>query len=290
MSKQALINHFKGIIMSKTFLLTGSSRGLGRSIAIAILDAGHRLVATARKPGQLDDLVARYGERILPVQLDVTDFEAAKQAVEKGIAIFGSIDVVINNAGYASVAAVEDMPMDAIRAQFETNFLGSVHVIKAALPHLREQGAGRIIQVSSVGARIATAGAAAYYASKWALAGFIESLALEVAPLGIKVTAVEPGGMKTDFAEDTSLTIFPGSAPYAATAGLTAQFMKTPGYTDNYADPRDVAVTIMQIADMEEPPLRLLSGADAFAYATAADSARAQADEKWKALSLGLKD
>lgn len=272
--------------MSKTFLLTGSGRGLGRAISIAILEAGHRLVATARTPGQLDDLVALYGDRILPVQLDVTDFEAAKNAVAKGVEVFGSIDVVVNNAGFGSLASVEDMPMEAIRAQFDTNFMGSVHVIKAALPHLREQGEGRIIQISSIGARIATAGAAAYYASKWALVGFIESLALEVGPLGIKVTAVEPGGMKTDFAGDSSLTIFASSPAYEATAGATATWMKTPGFADAFTDPRDMAALIMQVADMDEPPLRLLAGTDSFAYAAAADSARRQADEKWKWLSL----
>jgi NAD(P)-dependent dehydrogenase (short-subunit alcohol dehydrogenase family) len=275
--------------MIKTFLLTGSSRGLGRATSVAILEAGHKLVATARKPGQLDDLVARYGDRILPVQLDVTDFEAAQKAVAQGIAVFGSIDVVINNAGFASVASVEDMPMEAIRAQFETNFMGSVHIIKAALPHLRERGEGRIIQISSIGARISTAGAAAYYASKWALAGFIESLALEVAPLGIKVTAVEPGGMKTDFADDTSLTIFAGSPAYEATAGATAKWMKTPGFMDAFADPKEIAALIMQVAGLDEPPLRLLAGADAVTYAAAADSARAQADEKWNWLSMATR-
>jgi NAD(P)-dependent dehydrogenase (short-subunit alcohol dehydrogenase family) len=274
--------------MSKTFLLTGSSRGLGRAISIAILEAGHRLVATARKPGQLDELVARYGDRILPVQLDVTDFDAAKNAVERGVQMFGSIDVVINNAGFGSVASVEDMPMTAIRAQFDTNFMGSVHVIKAALPHLREQGAGRIIQVTSIGARIATAGAAAYYASKWALAGFIESLALEVGPLGIKVTAVEPGGMKTDFADDSSLTIFPSSPAYEATAGATAAWMKAPGFTDAFTDPRAMAALLVQVADMDEPPLRLLAGADSVQYAGAADDARRKSDEQWKSLSMSV--
>lgn len=243
-------------------------------------------MATARKPGQLDDLVARYGDRILPLQLDVTDFEAARNAVSKGIEVFGSIDVVINNAGFGSVASVEDMPMEAIRAQFDTNFMGSVHVIKAALPRLREQGGGRIIQIASVGARIATAGAAAYYASKWALAGFIESLALEVGPFGIKVTAVEPGGMKTDFADESSLTIFASGPAYEATAGATAAWMKSPGFTDAFTDPRDMAALIMQVAAMDEPPLRLLAGSDAVAYAAAADSARRQKDEKWKWLSI----
>ena len=150
--------------MIKTFFLTGSSRGLGRSIATAILDAGHQLIATARNPRQLDDLGVKYGDRIFAVALDVTDFEAAQRAVQLGLEKFGKIDTVINNAGFANVGSVEDMPMSAIESQFQTNFLGSVHVIKAVLPILRKQASGHIIQVSSIGARIATPGAAAYYA------------------------------------------------------------------------------------------------------------------------------
>jgi NAD(P)-dependent dehydrogenase (short-subunit alcohol dehydrogenase family) len=271
--------------MRKTFFLTGSSRGLGRSICSAILHDGHQLIATARQPGHLDDLVARYGDRIVPVALDVTDFDAAKNAVQIALDNFGRLDVVINNAGFANVGSVEDMPMAAIVTQLDTNFLGSVHVIKAVLPVLRQQGAGRIIQISSIGARIATPGAAAYYASKWALAGFIESLAMEVGPLNIKVTAVEPGGMKTDFAEDSSLTILPSNPAYDATAGETAKMMKAAGYLDSFAEPASIAAVIMRVAELDEPPLRLLVGAATYAYGVKADQTRAQADEKWKWLS-----
>lgn len=272
--------------MSKTFFLTGSARGLGRSIATAILDAGHQLVATARKPDQLDDLVARYGARILPVALDVTDFEGAQAAVQMGMDRFGRLDVVINNAGFADVGAVEDMPMPSIASQFNTNFLGSVHVIKAALPVLRQQGAGRIIQLSSIGARIATPGAAAYYATKWALSGFVESLAIEVAPLGIQVTAMEPGGMKTDFAEDSSMVILPTSPAYEATVGATVQMMKSPQYLEHYADPADVAAVVMQLAEVAEPPVRLLVGGGNYEYARAVEQARVQADEQWRWLTV----
>jgi NAD(P)-dependent dehydrogenase (short-subunit alcohol dehydrogenase family) len=272
-------------MMSKTFFLTGSSRGLGRSIATAILEAGHQLIATAREPGQLDELVARYGDRILPLALDVTDFDAAKQAVRMGVERFGRLDVVINNAGFASVGSVEDMPMSAILAQFDTNFIGSVHVIKAALPVLRAQGSGQIIQISSIGARIATPGAAAYYASKWALAGFLESLAMEVAPLGITVTAVEPGGMKTDFAEGSSLTVIPSNPAYDTTAAATATMMTSEGYSDSLVDPARVAAVVMKVAELAEPPLRLLAGSDTYAYGTGAEQARARADQSWKWLS-----
>jgi NAD(P)-dependent dehydrogenase (short-subunit alcohol dehydrogenase family) len=273
-------------MMIKTFLLTGSARGLGRSIAIAILDAGHQLIATARTPTHLDDLVARYGARVLPVALDVVSFEAATLAVKKGIERFGRLDVLINNAGFANVGSVEDMPMEAILSQFNTNFVGSVHLIKATLPVFREQGAGRIIQVSSIGARIATPGAAAYYASKWALSGFMESLATEVAPLGIKVTALEPGGMKTDFAEDSSLTILPSNPAYDATVGATARMMKDPQYSAGYADPSSIAAVVMKVAQLDEPPLRLLVSGSTFDYAKSVELTRTQADEDWKWLSL----
>lgn len=272
--------------MNKTFFLTGSARGLGRSIATAILEAGHQLVATARKPDQLGDLVARYGARILPVALDVTDFGGAQAAVQAGMDRFGRLDVVINNAGFADVGSVEDMPMQSIASQFNTNFLGSVHVIKAALPMLRQQGAGRIIQISSIGARIATPGAAAYYATKWALSGFIESLASEVAPLGIQVTAMEPGGMKTDFAEDSSMVILPTSPAYEATVGATVQMMKSPQYLENYADPADVAAVVMRLSELEDPPVRLLVGGGNYAYARAVELARAQADAQWTWLTV----
>lgn len=271
--------------MEKTFMLTGSSRGLGRHIASAVLEAGHQLVATARKPEQLHELAERYGDRLLPVRLDVTDYGETQRAVAAGLERFGKLDVVIGNAGFANVGAVEDMPVSAIQAQFATNFMGSVHLVKAALPALRARGAGHIIQVSSIGARIATAGAAAYYASKWALAGFFESLSLEVEPLGIHVSAIEPGGMKTDFASDASLTIFPASAPYAATAGATATMMKAPGYADAYADPGRIAALILKLVDQKNPPVRLLAGSGTYLFGTQADAARAQVDREWAWLS-----
>ena len=271
--------------MAKTFFLTGSSRGLGRSIATAVLQAGHQLVATARKPAQLNDLVQRYGEQILPVALDVTDFANVKAAIDAGIQRFGHLDVVINNAGFASIGSVEDMSMPDMASQFNTNFFGSVHVIKAALPHLRERGAGRIIQISSIGARIATPGAAAYYATKWAISGFIESLATEVATLGIKVSALEPGGMKTDFAEDASLTIVPSGAAYDATAGATARMMKAPNYLESYADPAGIAAVVMRVAGLDEPPLRLVLGRGMLDYAKSFEQARADADELWKGMA-----
>src|ERR1700728_4220342 len=171
--------------MSQVFFLTGSSRGLGRQVAEAVLAAGHRLVATARQPSSLSDLAERYGDQILPVALDVTDPAAAQTAVAAGVAAFGRIDVVVNNAGYANLASIEDITAEDFRAQLDANLLGVVNVTKAALPVLRAQSFGHIIQVSSIGGRLATAGLAAYQAAKWAGGGFSEVLARETAPLRV---------------------------------------------------------------------------------------------------------
>ncbi|HEY0935980.1 MAG TPA: SDR family NAD(P)-dependent oxidoreductase, partial [Trebonia sp.] len=161
----------------QVFLVTGSSRGLGRQIAEAVLAAGHQLVATARDPASLAGLAGRYGNRVLPAALDVTDPEAAAAAVAAGIAAFGRIDVVVNNAGYANLAAVEDITLADFRAQVDANLFGVVNVTKAALPALREAGGGHVIQISSIGGRLATPGLSAYQAAKWAVGGFSEVLA-----------------------------------------------------------------------------------------------------------------
>jgi NAD(P)-dependent dehydrogenase (short-subunit alcohol dehydrogenase family) len=272
------------------FFVTGSARGLGRSISERILAAGHRVAASARNPAALDDLVARYGEKILPLRLDVTEPDAAEKAIRRAAGAFGGLDVLINNAGFAIVGPVEHMPLASIEAQMKTNFLGTVNVTKAVLPLFRQQGFGHIIQVSSIGDRTATAGAAAYFASKWAVAGFSESLAKEVRPLGIDITIVEPGGMRTDFAEDSSITIMPTDEAYTETVGVTAKMMKSPAYTERLGDPSAVAGLILRIAELENPPLRILTGARPYTIGTGADRARAEADERWKWLSDTVND
>jgi NAD(P)-dependent dehydrogenase (short-subunit alcohol dehydrogenase family) len=267
----------------RVFLVTGSSRGLGRAIAQAVLAAGHRLVATARTPQQLDDLVAQYGDHVRAVALDVTDPAAAQAAVQAAVDAFGRLDVVVNNAGYADLAAIEDSTIDAFRAQIDTNLLGTVYVTKAALPVLREQGSGHIIQVSSVGGRMATPGLGAYQAAKWAVGGFSEVLAAEVAPLGIKVTVLEPGGMRTDWA-GSSMAIPPVSAPYAPTVGVSAQRMQ--GFAEASAsDPAKVAEAVLTLAGLDEPPVRLLIGTDAYTYGRAAWQSRLDTDARWEQLS-----
>ena len=270
--------------MPQVFFLTGSSRGLGRQVAEAVLAAGHQLVATARDPASLADLVDRYGGQVLPVALDVTDQAAAVAAVGAGVAAFGRIDVVVNNAGYANLASVEDMSPEDFREQVDANLFGVVNVTKAALPVLRAQGGGHIIQVSSVGGRLATPGLSAYQTAKWAVGGFSEVLAREVGPLGIKVTVLEPGGMRTDWA-GSSMRVPPVSQPYQPTVGASAA-MHSSGSDDSLGDPAKVAQVVLAVAGMAEPPLRLILGSEAYAYATAVARAQAESDERWHDLTV----
>jgi NAD(P)-dependent dehydrogenase (short-subunit alcohol dehydrogenase family) len=268
--------------MPTVFFLTGSSRGLGRAVAEAVLQAGHQLVATARQPSSVDDLVAAHPRRVLPVALDVTDAEQARAAIAAGVERFGRIDVVVNNAGYANLTAIEDITPDDFRAQFDTNLFGVFNVTRAALPVLREQGSGHVIQVSSVGGRLATPGLSAYQSAKWAVGGFSSVLAAEVAPLGIKVTVLEPGGMQTDWA-GSSMEVAPVSAPYRATVGAMAAMHNSESLS--LGDPAKVAQVVLQVAAMDDPPLRLLLGSEAYAYATAAGRAQAESDQRWRELT-----
>jgi NAD(P)-dependent dehydrogenase (short-subunit alcohol dehydrogenase family) len=269
--------------MASVFFLTGSSRGLGRAIADAVLGGGHRLVATARDPRALDDLVAAHGDRILALALDVTDPEAAQAAIAAGVERFGRIDVVVNNAGYADLAAVEDVTLEDFRRQIDTNFFGVVNVTKAALPVLREQGAGHIIQVSSIGGRLATPGLSAYQSAKWAVGGFSSVLAAEVTPLGIRVTVLEPGGMETDWA-GASMQVPPISEPYRQTVGRSAAMHNSDAVA--LGDPAKVAQVVLEVAELDEPPLRLILGSEAYAYATAAARVQAASDERFKPLTV----
>ncbi|MDB4911870.1 MAG: short-chain dehydrogenase protein [Gemmatimonadetes bacterium] len=270
--------------MAKVWLITGSSRGLGRALAEAVLESGDVLVATARRPEQLNDLVARYGNRVRAVALDVTSELAATEAIAATIDAFGRIDVLVNNAGYGDVGSIEDTSLADFRAQIETNLFGVINVTKAALPVMREQRSGHIVQLSSIGGRVGPVGRGPYSAAKWGVEGFSEVLAKEVAPLGIKVTIVEPGGFRTDFAGE-STTIRQTRPEYDATVGKVAQFQreydgKQPG------DPAKAAAVIIHIANLDAPPLRLLLGSDAVNGAEKADLARLEADREWRALSV----
>jgi len=270
--------------MSKVWLITGSSRGLGRELAKAALAAGHRLVATARDPEDLSDLVAQYGDRVRAVALDVTDAAAARAAVAAATSAFGRLDVVVNNAGYANVNSIEDMAEDDFRAQIETNFFGVVNVTRAALPVLRAQRDGHFIQISSIGGRRASVGISAYQSAKFAVEGFSEALSNEVGPLGIRVTIVEPGGFRTDWA-GSSMRIDEIREEYQASVGSFAQAFRKNADAAR-GDPAKAAQAVLRISSEQEPPLRLLLGSDAVFLAGAVASARMAEDAKWKALSV----
>lgn len=268
---------------SRVLLISGASRGLGRAIAEAALDAGHRVVAGVRTNSALDDLLAEHPDRLVVVPLDVTDDSQVRAAVDTAVDRFGGLDVLVNNAGYANMSAIEDVDFDDFRTQVDTNFFGVVRLTRAALPIMRKQRHGNIVQISSVGGRIVRPGLAAYQSSKWAVTGFSEVLAREVSPLGIKVTVLEPGGMRTDWA-GSSMRIDPVRDDYAATVGAAAS-LSSPD-TLAASDPAKVAALLLQILDMDEPPLRLLVGPDAYRYATAAGRQLLAADQKWEALSV----
>ena len=268
--------------MSKVWFITGSSRGLGRALAEAVLAAGHRLVATARNPEELRTLVATAPDRSRAVALDVMDPAAARKAIDAAVAAFGRIDVLVNNAGYANVASIEDLPEDDFRAQVETNFFGVVNVTRAALPVLRAQRDGHIIQVSSIGGRSGSPGLAAYQSAKWAVGGFSEVLATEVRPLGIRVTIVEPGGMRTDWA-GSSMRVLESRPEYQ---GVLAPFSHMRGDAIMRGDPAKIAKAILRISEEKHPPLHLLLGSDAYFLANLVGERRRAEDAQWKSLSV----
>jgi NAD(P)-dependent dehydrogenase (short-subunit alcohol dehydrogenase family) len=270
--------------MSQVWLITGSSRGLGRAFTEAVLAAGHSVVAGARNPDQLVDLRSRFGEKILPVSLDVTKEVQAKAAIDAAITHFGRLDVLVNNAGYGNVSPVEDTPLDDFRAQIETNLFGVIIMTKAVLPYFRERKAGHIIQVTSVAGRLGPMGRAPYAAAKFGVEGFSESLSKEIGPLGVKVTIIEPGGFRTDFA-GTSTDLRPGRPEYDSTVGATVRFQrdyngKQPG------DPAKAAAVLLHIASLQEPPLRLLLGSDCYSAVEKSALDKLESDRQWKNLSV----
>ena len=245
-------------LSDQVWFITGSSRGLGRTLAREVLEAGHQAVLTARDTASLTDLATRHGDRALLLPLDVTDAEQAEQTVKAAVDTFGRLDVVVNNAGYANIAPVEQVPLDDFRAQVEAIFFGTVHVTKAVLPVFRRQGYGHVIQVSSIDGRLGTPGLSAYQAAKHAVEGFSKALATEVNRLGIRITLAEPGPMRTDWA-GTSMRTPAVDAFYQGTVGATISYARcTSGHEP--VDPTKVARALLSIADLPEPPLHLVLG------------------------------
>jgi NAD(P)-dependent dehydrogenase (short-subunit alcohol dehydrogenase family) len=269
--------------MSRTWFITGTSRGFGREWAVAALERGDHVAATARDVASLDELVARYGVNLLPIALDVTDRDADFAAVAQAHDHFGGLDIVVNNAGYGHFGMVEEITEDEARAQMETNLFGALWVTQAALPYLREQGSGHIIQVSSIGGVSAFPRVGIYHASKWALEGLSQALAQEVAGFGVHVTLVEPGAYSTDWSGSSSSTSQQLPAydeVHRATLEARAKRAGNPG------DPVATREAMLRVVDAEKPPLRVFFGDVPLSIATADYESRLATWNEWQPVAL----
>lgn len=267
---------------AKVWFITGTSRGFGREWTAAALERGDKVAATARDVSTLDDLVAKYGDALLPIALDVTDRDADFAAVKTAHEHFGRLDVVVNNAGYGQFGFIEELSEAEARDQIETNVFGALWITQAALPYLRAQGSGHIIQVSSIGGISAFAGLGAYHASKWALEGFSQSLAAEVERFGIHVTLIEPGGFATDWGgasakRTTELPEYDGLR--ADVARWRGERNAVPG------NPEASAAAVLKIVDAEKPPLRVFFGSAPLQIAKADYENRLRTWEEWQPVS-----
>ena len=271
--------------MSKVWLVTGSASGLGRNIAEAVLGSGDRLVATARDPRRLQDLTEKYGDQVRTASLDVADENAAYAAVQVAVEAFGRLDVVVNNAGYGDVAPFEQLSPERFKAVVDTNFYGVVNVTRAALPIMRKQKSGCILQISSVGGRLALPGSTPYHAAKWAVGGFTESLAQEVAPFGVKVCALEPGGMRTNWGARANKDTPKLLPEYEPSVGAIVKALESLWGQEN-SDPAKVAQVILRLATSDHLPAHLLLGSDAVKYAGEAETVRAADAERWREVSV----
>jgi NAD(P)-dependent dehydrogenase (short-subunit alcohol dehydrogenase family) len=271
--------------MAKVWLITGSGNGLGRDIAEAALAAGDNVVAGARRLEELSSLVEQYGERVTPVKLDVREEEAAKAAVQTAVTKHGRLDVLVNNAGYGYFAPFEQMTSEQFRDVVETCLFGVVYTTHAALPVMRSQKSGYIFQVSSVGGRLAMPGNSPYHAAKWAVGGFSDSLAAEVAPFGVKVCTLEPGGIRTNWAQragEKSPEVLP---EYEVSVGAIYKLLASVrGRSEG--DPKKIADVIVKLANMEDIPKRLILGKDAEIRVKNVESARAEEAAKYRELTL----
>ena len=269
--------------MAKIWFITGSSRGLGRSLTEAVLAAGNKVAATARNPEQLNDLVKKYGDNLYPVKLDVNNHDEVYQSVADTVKHFGRIDVLVNNAGFGITGAAEAFTEEQVRSQLETNLYAPIEVTRAVLPYMRKQRSGFIMQISSVGGRVGNAGLTMYQAAKFGLGGFSEALAKEVAPLGIKVTCVEPGGFRTDWA-GTSMSYAPEVEGYEETVGIRSEYFKS-GQHVPLGDPDKAAKVMIKLVDEPQPPVHLVLGSEAFGILEIANASRDAELQKWKAVS-----
>jgi NAD(P)-dependent dehydrogenase (short-subunit alcohol dehydrogenase family) len=263
---------------SRTWFITGTSRGFGREWALAALERGDRVVGTARNPSTMDDIAAQYGtDKFLALPLDVTNRDEVFQIVRQAQGHFGELDIVVNNAGYGQFGSVEEISEEEARAQIETNLFGALWVTQAALPYLRAQGRGHILQVSSIGGISAFAGVGMYHASKWGLEGISQALSLEVKDFGIHVTLIEPGGFSTDWAGPSSRTAKPLPAYDAMReAGAKRRASSAPG------DPTASSAAVMKVVDADPPPLRVFFGSAPLSIAEADYASRLETWREWQ--------
>jgi len=269
--------------MTKVWFITGSSRGLGRSLTEAVLAKGYRVAATARNPEQLNDLVVKYPNLIKTIKLDVTNKEQIYQAVASALDHFGKIDVLVNNAGFGIIGAAEGFTDEQVRSQLETNLYAPIEITRAVLPHMRKQRSGRILQISSIGGRVGGPGFTIYQAAKFGLGGFTEALAKEITPLGIRVTSVEPGGFRTDWAT-SSMTFAKDVEGYESTVGGMAGFI-TSGNFVPMGDPDKAAKVMIELVEHPDPPVHLVLGSEAITILKHADARRQSDMEKWMSVS-----
>jgi NAD(P)-dependent dehydrogenase (short-subunit alcohol dehydrogenase family) len=267
--------------VSKVWIITGTSRGFGREWAWAALERGDRVAGTARDLATLDELVEKYPETFLPIGLDVTDRDADFAAVRRAADHFGRLDVVVNNAGYGHFGAIEELTEAEVRAQLETNVFGALWVTQAALPILREQGSGHILQVSSIGGITAFPGVGAYHASKWALEGFSQALSAEVAPFGIHVTLIEPGGFTTDWAGSSAVrsSELPAYSEFWAADRARRASMSR-------GNPSASSAAVLKVVDAENPPLRIFLGRTPLATAEADYATRLETWREWQDVAI----
>jgi NAD(P)-dependent dehydrogenase (short-subunit alcohol dehydrogenase family) len=271
--------------MPKVWLITGSGNGLGRDIAEAALAAGDSVVAGARRIEELAPLVAQYGERVKPVRLEVRDEAAARAAVQLAVDTFGRLDVLVNNAGYGQIAPFEQISAEDFQAVVDTCFYGVVYTTRAAVPVMRKQKGGHIFQVSSVGGRLGVPGNTPYHAAKWAVGGFSDSLAMEVAPFGVKICTLEPGGIRTNWARRAGENMPDLLPDYEASVGSVHKMLRgLEGRSEG--DPRKIAGVILQLANSDEVPVRLILGVDAEKRVQQTEAARAAEASKWRHLTV----
>lgn len=273
--------------MSKVWLITGSGNGLGRNVVETALKAGHRVMATARDTAELDELMSRYGAQMATFVLDVRDEAVAQAAVQATIDRFGRVDVLVNNAGYGDTRPFEQVPSEEFRALVDTCLFGAIYLTRAVLPHMRQQRSGHIIQISSAGGRTAFPGNAAYFAAKWGLGGFTEGVAQEVAHLGIVMTCLEPGGMRTNWGKKAHGQVPTLLPDYEASVGAAIKSMEGIWGNEN-GDPDKVAEVIMKVAEARALPPHILLGSDTLQMVNQAEAARHDVAEQWAAISRSI--